>query len=388
MPRRLVVCCDGTWNVPDEERRGITAPTNVTKLALAVVCGEGTDQLLFYEPGVGTSPDERVMGGAFGYGLSRNIRSAYSFLAQSYRDGDELFLFGFSRGAYTARSLAGLIRNCGILRAEHADKVDVAYGFYRDSSSRTHPDGLASALFREMYAHGDQEIHFIGVWDTVGALGIPTALPGADWLTNHVKEFQEAWGFHNTQLSRSVRHAYHALAIDETREPFRPTLWSQAPDPGDQTLEQVWFAGVHTEVGGGSDDTSLSDIALLWMVEKAKACGLELRPNAFAFAGANGAAGPSHTTGPNDAAGPGAVRPYYGGPIVDSRHGLWDAVRAYHRLDELAVHGAPGQAMASSVVRRAHDEALRYAPRGLAAYLAALPTVQVVEEPAGLVTAP
>src|SRR5437764_8990980 len=123
MPKRLVVCCDGTWNVPDELRDGIAAPTNVAKLALGITAGEQSGQLLYYEPGVGTAPDEHLLG-AFGYGLSRNIRNCYRFVAECYEPGDLLYLFGFSRGAYTARSLAGLIRNCGILRSKNVDQVD------------------------------------------------------------------------------------------------------------------------------------------------------------------------------------------------------------------------------------------------------------------------
>lgn len=264
MPKNLVVCCDGTWNIPDETRGSAAAPTNVAKLALAVAQDQGT-QRMFYEPGVGTAPDERMVGGAFGYGLSRNIRSCYAFLAANYDEGDRLFLFGFSRGAYTARSLAGLIRNCGILRTEHADQVDHAFAFYRDRTSHTHPSAIASHIFREMYAYPTAPIHFIGVWDTVGALGIPVDLPGWEEISHHITGWEQLWGFHDTRLSSQVTHARHALSIDEERSAFRPTLWTQAQAALDsaQDLKQVWFAGVHSEVGGGSESTSLSDIALL-----------------------------------------------------------------------------------------------------------------------------
>jgi uncharacterized protein (DUF2235 family) len=144
MAKNLVVCCDGTWNDPDELRDHVAKPTNVAKLALALVsdvdksAGERS-QLMHYEPGVGTTADERLIGGAFGYGLSRNIRDGYRFLAQNYAPGDRIFLFGFSRGAYTARSLAGLIHNCGVLRADCIDQVDAAFAFYRDRTNQTHP---------------------------------------------------------------------------------------------------------------------------------------------------------------------------------------------------------------------------------------------------------
>jgi uncharacterized protein (DUF2235 family) len=365
MTRQLVVCCDGTWNTPDEKRAGVAAPTNVAKLALGVVSDADAGQLLFYEPGVGTSPDKHLLGGAFGYGLSANVRSGYRFLAENYQPGDNIFLFGFSRGAYTARSLAGLIRNCGILLPAHVDRVDEAFAFYRDRTSQTHPVAVASQLFRRMYSHPDDTIHFIGVWDTVGSLGIPDTLPGWEEVAKLFPGWEQLWGFHDTQLSSHVRHACHALAIDEQRVAFKPTLWTQDPNPGEQTLEQVWFAGVHTEVGGGSRDASLSDIALLWMVEKAKACGLLVTPGQL-------------EVGSPDGVGQ-AIAPSYAGPIADSRSGLWSIMHAYHRLSELPFDGAPGQLMASSVVRR-HDERVGgYAPPGLDDYLRALAPTPVVE---------
>jgi uncharacterized protein (DUF2235 family) len=357
MPRRLVVCCDGTWNLPDELHGGGAAPTNVAKIALGFT-SDGGNQILFYEPGVGTTPDERILGGAFGYGLSRNVRNCYRFLAQSYEPGNQLYLFGFSRGAYTARSLAGLIRNCGILRDKHVDQVDDAFMFYRDRTSQTHPSALGSQIFRRMYSHDEDDIHFIGVWDTVGALGIPADLPGWEWVSKHVDGWEQLWGFHDTRLSSHVHFAYQALAIDEQREPFQPTLWYQDDAPAGQTLEQVWFAGVHTEVGGGSRDASLSDIALLWMIQKAQDCGL-------VFESKQSQAG----------------APNYAAPILDSRRGIYEALRPYHRLTHEDVVEAPGQSITSSASRRFTERIDNYAPPGLAEYLRAKPTAQVVEGP-------
>jgi uncharacterized protein (DUF2235 family) len=352
MARRLVVCCDGTWDVPDQAHGDVATPTNVARLALSVDTSD-PDQVLFYEAGVGTSADDRIAGGAFGYGLARNVRSGYRFLARTYRPGDQLFLFGFSRGAFTARSLAGLIRNCGILHKDDADQVDEAFALYRDRTSQTHPKALASQLFREMYSHPDQDIHFIGVWDTVGALGIPIGVPDGHWLSRHLPHATEEWGFHDTQLSSHVKFAYHALAIDEMREPFAPTLWTSVQPMESQTVEQVWFAGVHTEVGGGSDDPSLSDIALLWMAAKAKACGLALKPELEA--------------GRQDAAGT-TVRPDYTGVVDDSRKGLYRALGAYHRLEKLP-EPTWNQAIASSAERRFRDHVHDYNPSGLRHYL-------------------
>lgn len=352
----LVICCDGTWNVPDELRQGVAAPTNVAKLALGVLCTEASDQKLFYEPGVGTNADTRVIGGAFGYGLSANIKNAYRFLAQEYRPGDQLFLFGFSRGAYTARSLAGLIRNCGLLTSNHVDRVDDAFAFYRDRTSTTHPDTLASNLFRRMYSYEDDTIHFIGVWDTVGALGIPTGLKGSEELSKLNPNWEKLWGFHDTQLGRHVQNAFHALSIDEQRDPFRPTLWTSA-NPG-QTVEQVWFAGVHSEVGGGSLNAELSDIALLWMVEQAT----QQRSDKLPLQIDRGALG----LGDDDGAGQ-PIAPNYAGPIKNSRSHLYRMAPAYHRLAK-APADAPGQSFASSAVRRRRDAALDYDPPAFDAY--------------------
>ena len=368
MARQVVVCCDGTWNVPDEARDGVAAPTNVAKLALCVAVGRDSDQLLFYEPGVGTRPDDRVTGGGFGYGLSQNIRNAYQFLAEQYQPEDDLFLFGFSRGAYTARSLAGLIRNCGLLRREHADQVDAAFAFYRDRTSTTHPSSLTSEIFRRMYAYDSSDIHFVGVWDTVGALGIPSNLPGWEEVSREYHGWEQLWGFHDTQLSSHVRYAYQALAIDEQREPFRPCLWTQDPDPGDQTLEQVWFSGVHTDVGGGSRRSALSDIALLWLVGRAQECGLRLDSGTLRAGAGDGARQP--------------VTPDYAAPIVDSRTGMYKLLHAFHRLRELSVTDAPGQLIASTADRRYREHVDDYSPPGLTDYLGAL-SVATVDGEAG-----
>src|SRR4051794_8227249 len=176
MPKRLVVCCDGTWNRPDQLSEGVAAPTNVSKLALAVARRDagGTEQLLHYEPGVGTRRFERIRGGAFGLGLSRNVRSCYRFLVETYEPGDELWFLGFSRGAFTARSTVGLVRNCGILRAAEIGRIGDAYRLYRSRDKGTEPGGIEAEMFRRMHSHPDAAIHFVGVWDTVGALGIPT----------------------------------------------------------------------------------------------------------------------------------------------------------------------------------------------------------------------
>jgi len=269
--KKIVICCDGTWNSPDKTADGVPCPTNVVKVAWAVkaVDKKGVDQKMFYDPGVGSSGGlgQRVWEGATGSGLSRNIRDAYRYLIRTYEPGDELFLFGFSRGAFTVRSLAGLIRNSGLLRPDAIDQVDKAYKLYRSRRKGAHPKELEATLFRRTYAVADViQIKFIGVWDTVGALGNPV------WGKSPLSLLNT---FHDTGLSSTIDNAFHAVSVDEKRRNFKECLWVQGQSaPREQTLEQAWFAGVHSNVGGGYPVTGLSDSALKWMVEKAKQCGL------------------------------------------------------------------------------------------------------------------
>ncbi|MEU4085455.1 DUF2235 domain-containing protein [Streptomyces aureus] len=324
MSKRLVVCCDGTWNFADQPSR-----TNVAKVALSVLPGsvDGTEQRVYYHSGVGTNRWERLSGAAFGVGLSPNVLDAYRFLVDTYEPDDELFLFGFSRGAFTARSLAGLVRNSGILRRDQADRIRQAWALYRDRKER--PSGTASTLFRRTYAR-EPDIHFIGVWDTVGALGIP--IPDAVWLRPAVNRFNRRWAFHDTDLSRCVKGAFHALAIDEQRSTFRPTLWHQRPGAAEQgqELRQVWFAGVHCDVGGGYRATGLSDIPLLWMVDQARRFGLRFDPDLLAEAGP----GATTTKGIDF-----LVRPDSSGKLHNSRTALFRLSRPLHRPLGTAVNG-------------------------------------------------
>ena len=271
--RRLIVCADGTWNRPDQRSGGVETPTNVVKLARAIapVDSKGVSQIVYYEPGVGTHDvGDKVFGGAFGKGMDDNIRDCYRFLIQNYVAGDELYFFGFSRGAYTVRSLAGLLRNSGLLRLESADQEDEAFALYRDRDENAHPNSSKSTWFRTQHAYPPVAIACVGVWDTVGALGLPVEF--FDGLTH------KQYAFHDVTLSSGVQNAFHALAIDERRKPFAPTLWEQpAEDLGRNWVEQAWFPGVHGNVGGGYADSSLSDIALRWMIDRvSERSGLEV----------------------------------------------------------------------------------------------------------------
>lgn len=356
--KRLVVCCDGTWNWRDQP-----APTNVAKLhdAVAPSGPGGVPQVTWYEEGVGRRWGERLRGGAFGVGLSRNVRHCYRFLVDCYEPGDALFFFGFSRGAFTVRSLAGLVRNSGILRRRHLGRLDEAFALYRSDDDEDAPSGRAAVAFRTRYSHPEAEIAFIGVWDTVGALGIPI-----DGFRPPV--LSRRWTFHDTTLSRTVRNAYHAVSIDDRRRPFTPTLWvhktredgSREEPPPQQTVRQVWFAGVHSDVGGGYPEPELAEIPLLWMADRARHCGLALRPGHLVVS--------PDLPPPEDRRRGLAVRP-------DPRGRQHDSMNAFYRLLrplDRGLRGRRGEAVnasvASSVVAR-HEPGGGYDPPGLARWL-------------------
>jgi uncharacterized protein (DUF2235 family) len=268
--KRIAIFCDGTWNTPDESESGKLCQTNVVKMAnaLSPTSIDGKRQILYYDTGIGSegSMIKRVFDGATGSGISRNILEAYRFIIQNYEPGDELFLFGFSRGAYTVRSLSGLIRNSGILKIINIDQIDRAYQIYRSRKPDLQPRAEEATLFRKTFAVEEStRIQFIGVWDTVGSLGNPLFLNGFFGKQNQ---------FHDTELSSKINYAFHALAVDENRKSFEATLWHQKDDSKNQVLEQVWFAGIHSDIGGGFVETGLSDIALKWMLEKAESCNL------------------------------------------------------------------------------------------------------------------
>lgn len=262
--KRLVICADGTWNSPKQEGAEGRKSTNVLKLLRAVrpVASDGMKQVVFYDKGVGTGRGiDRFLGGALGVGLSENVLDCYRFIANNHVDGDELYLLGFSRGAFTVRSLGGLLGAIGLVNKVNLGSLRFGWDYYRLPPARrtARPDLLSELGPRREPI----PITCIGVWDTVGSLGIPVSFLKNFWG----KRFQ----FHDTNLGSMVRNAFHALAIDERRKPFQPTLWVGQPAEG-QTIEQVWFAGAHSNVGGGYPDAALSDIALDWMLERVSAC--------------------------------------------------------------------------------------------------------------------
>lgn len=271
MQRRIVVCADGTWSRPERDPRH-DVPTNVLRLARAIrpaVLAESTQQQVFYDWGIGSYHDHFV-GALTGRGLHKNIMDGYRYIVQNYRPGDEIFLFGFSRGAYTVRCLCGMINNAGILKRPEAALIQQAFDLYRKPGKVHAPRGGNAVAFRERHSHRSREVRFVGVWETVGAMGIPMSFLGL---------FEDRDEFHDCKPGRNVRIARHALAIDEIRSDFEPTIWW----PRERLdLKQVWFAGAHSDVGGGHrpdrDGTVLSDSALAWMMREAAVAGLVVEP--------------------------------------------------------------------------------------------------------------
>ena len=281
--RRLVVLFDGTWSRPESR-------TNVERLRRLIAPRDdaGIEQRVHYIPGVGVKPGiGHWLGGVFGYGFSDTVMDGYRWLCNTWQAGDELYLFGYSRGAYTARSLGGMICKCGLLRRHgnkliSTDDVSAAYAFYREPRSPHDPAAMAWRASHSI----EIDIHYIGVWETVGLLGIPDI---AAWFPYARARYR----FHDTELSRLVKYAYQALALDEHRADFAPALWTRNPytlAPGESCtmkkheqieIEQRWFIGAHADVGGGyahdgagRKPDPLPELSLAWLQRKAMDCGL------------------------------------------------------------------------------------------------------------------
>jgi uncharacterized protein (DUF2235 family) len=261
MTKRLIVCLDGTWNSPDQGRN----PTNVVKIMQAIRPSDpgGTRQVTFYDAGVGADGGrvDRAFDGFTGRGLEQNVRDGYRFLAHNWEPGDEIYLFGFSRGAFTARSLCGFLSACGLLEPHAMRRLLDAWELYRQPEEQRARDKLAAL---NAVSRCNARIKCVGVWDTVGALGVPGEL-----LQSLNREHQ----FHDTELCKLVECAFHAVAIDEKRGSFGPTLWQKPKGAPlkQRVVEQVWFPGVHSNVGGSYPDAGLSDLALLWMIRRVQA---------------------------------------------------------------------------------------------------------------------
>ena len=279
MPKRLIILCDGTWNRAENIDHRKRKPTNVMKMVRAIkpLTTDNTVQVTYYDEGVGNHWGlDRFLGGGLGLGLSKNVIEDYRFLLYNYEPGDALFLFGFSRGAYTVRSLAGLIQYIGLLPKKEDFYVPEAYALYRQRPAQGQPQETWQqhiGAFRTTHYARAIPVHFVGVWDTVGALGVPLSLFSVFNRRHYL--------FHDSSLGSCIQHAFQALAVDEQRKTFRPTLWENVS--ASQVLEQRWFAGVHTNVGGGYDKDGLANIPLHWLKSKAIECGLEVDETFLAY---------------------------------------------------------------------------------------------------------
>lgn len=314
--KNIVICCDGTGN-----EYGLNN-TNVVGTFSAVVRDDS--QMAFYDPGVGTFDafGHRVgkvmkkvgifVGQAFGTGLETNVADAYEYLMNRYQPEDQLFIFGFSRGAFTARALAGMLHKCGLLDKGSKNLIPYATKINFQSDNAKVAQG-----FKDTYSH-ECKPHFIGVWDTVASLGHIVA----------------ARSFSDNILNHDVIHGYHAVSIDEKRKKFPVSLWDENKKAAHQSIEQVWFAGVHSDVGGWYDERGLSDIALIWMMQKAEGVGLRLR---------NGWDS--------------ELRPDPNGVLHESRKGFW-------RVWRPATRKIPNGALIhQSVIDRSSDKNTNYEPQ-------------------------
>lgn len=325
--RRIVICCDGTWQSSVALTENV--PSNVTKLCRHIArIGESKDgkkwhQIVYYDSGIGTgnlSSTEAKRQGGLGAGLAENVIEAYNFIVLNYSPGDEIFCFGFSRGAYTARAVAGLVTDIGVISPVDMQYFPEIYRAYMhnkegeefvktqawkdfldgplshkrhdpqplraDAKKLAQSNGATSQSDGGVHAHkisedASRKVKIVGVFDTVGSLGVPDV----GWFNN--ASWRTQYGFHNVKLNANIEHAFHALALDERRGAFRPTLWyidkklldANKNDPKNvklPELKQVWFPGVHINSGGGADDAitdmkgdleHLSIASFCWMLQ-------------------------------------------------------------------------------------------------------------------------
>jgi uncharacterized protein (DUF2235 family) len=262
MGRNVVLLFDGTWSNRQDQ-------TNVLRMRESIDSTGEEDplQLSRYIGGAGTTWHDPVTGELLGRGLCEHIKQGYAWLARHYRPSDRIFLFGFSRGAYVARSCVGLLSKCGLVGSHDEQSIEAAYALYCDKTVA--PEDARAAEFRAAHSR-EVRVRFVGVWDTVGALGVPAArIPcGSQYYR---------WG--DTQLPPIIDHAYHAIAVDEHRRHYRPALWCGPIPAQAKEVEQRWFAGAHGNVGGAYDKKPadcLAKIPLRWMQDKAEAAGLHL----------------------------------------------------------------------------------------------------------------
>jgi len=346
--KRIVICADGTWNERDliDKKTGRRHPTNVTKVGRGVLpqAANGTPQVVYYHEGVGTGGGlDKFTGGAFGRGIEANIRALYRFIVYNYEQGDELYFFGFSRGAFTVRTLAGFMNKVGLIEKDDDYYVPEIYACYESSK------GPGSAEWTKAFHNVKNRrqcpaIRFIGVWDTVGALGAPGLL-GHFFNKNKYR-------YHDIGLNPRIENAIHAIAIDERRKPFAADIWTK-PSGWTGQLEQAWFAGVHSNVGGSYSPDGLANEALHWIVEKAESLGLEFDKEYLAH-----------------------YLPCFNSVLNDSMTMTYKIMGPNVRV--LGTHAADGESVHQSAIDRKRLPECQYSPENLNAVLTNGATIKTV----------
>ena len=365
-PRNIVVCCDGTGNQFGD------CNSNVVKFYTALEIS--SDQVAYYHPGLGTMGDpnqpsrlarawSRIEGLAFGVGFKANVLDAYRYLMETYSDGDRVYLIGFSRGAYTVRALAGLLDGYGLLCRGNEGHLPYAWRLYRNQHSKSgrerrhaiNPEIDAAEAFKETFSHTGFTIHFVGVWDTVSSIG---------WIYTPLRLF-------NVAQNKTILTGRQAVSIDERRCFFQDNLWGESL-PG-HDIQQVWFAGVHSDVGGSypQPTSGLSNITLQWMLVQGHNAGIRLVPDRVSLV-----LGDPTTAYP-------AAQPLYrkpeSSPVHNSLNWKWwpleffphiyydkDLGEERHRIPLGASREIPeGALVHASVVQRMDDSAAHYSPRNL-----------------------
>lgn len=268
--KKIIICADGTW---DYKQNSFIAPlnTNVSKMFMAVK--STSDQFKYYDSGVGEGVSEvqHIIDGITGDDIIQKMENCFNAIVKNFVEGDQIYIFGFSRGAFTARSLGGMICDIGIPTQHLSDSTfNDCIAVFRETDLNKKNTMLVA--LNQKYSLFSPGIEMIGVWDTVGALGIPIKL----FASLNEKEY----GFLDTSLHKDIRNAVQALAIDEERVEFTPTLWTNidgSPKENDAQVTQVWFPGVHEDVGGGAvPNGNLANIPLYWMMVHASMNGVEL----------------------------------------------------------------------------------------------------------------
>jgi uncharacterized protein (DUF2235 family) len=404
MGRKIILLSDGTGNSSAKVWR-----TNVWRTFEALDLS-GNDQVALYDDGVGTSSFKpwAILGGAFGFGLRRNVIALYKFACRNYRDpDDELYGFGFSRGAFTIRIVMGLIDSQGLIQASNETELDsLASAAYRAYRRDRYPNLKLEAPYQWIRnkfgpayppsgVRRNIKIRFVGVWDTVAAYGMPV-----DEMTRGIHQYLWPIELPNNRLSGSIMRACQALALDEERTTFHPQLWNEpggpkaddTPAPArarfikDERLSQVWFSGVHSNVGGGYPDDSLAYIPFVWMITEARRCGLKFKSDY-----ANDPVNPDVMRADPDTFKNAVSKRDKDGRLYDPRRGLGGYYRYGPRKlvphfyreskkeedDEIEVERAK---IHESVFKRIDNHAQAYAPVGLP------PTYDVVRESGEIVT--